>query len=253
MSGQEYVPPDPHGPHDPADPADLMDLELRRLLRRSLPISACPADDRWLALVAGELASGEAEELRRHLEGCAACAAVAADASRFLRALDSSRPHAARVRFKWRAIVAAAAVAVVAVAVGLMWRPVTRTAVDPVATFVAGLEPPVIPDVGGEMEGDALVYRSSGTSAAQLSLEAALASYRGRDFATACSALSGHVRRFPADREARFLAAVSCCKARELDRAEALLASLAAVAGERRDDARELLERLRAARQSAPR
>lgn len=236
-------------PHDPHDP---IDAELRRHLSRAPRDADCPPAERWLALVDGELASAEAEELRRHLEGCAACAALAADAARFLQAMSSPTPLASRLRFKWSAVVAAAAVAVLAVAVGLTWIRVARTAVDPVATFVAGIELPAIPAVGGGMHGDELVYRSAGTGTAQQSLEAALPAYRGREFAAACIALVDHARRFPADREARFLAAVSCLKARELDQAEALLASLAAVAGERRDDARALLERLRAARRSAP-
>lgn len=237
-------------PHDPQDP---IDAELRRHLARAPREADCPPAERWLALVAGELHGDESEGLRHHLEGCAACAAVAADASRFLRAMDSPTPLAPRLRFQWQAIVAAAAVAALAVAIGWTWRAVARSAADPVASFVAGLELPAIPAGGGEMHGDGLIYRSTGTSTAQQSLEAALAPFRGREFAAACSALAEHVRRFPADREARFLAAVACVKARELDRAEALLASLAAVAGERRDDARELLERLRAARRSAPR
>lgn len=230
---------------------DPIDVELRRLLRRALRSSACPPDERWLALSAGELAAEEAETLRRHLGDCAACAGVAADAQRFLRAMDAPRPAAQRVRLqRWviAAGAAAAAAAVIATAVGLGWPAVSRRAPDPVADFVAELEPPALPAAGGDATADELVYRGSESSTAQSSRDAALTPYRVREYAAACRALAEHGQRFPADREARYLGAVACLKAGEVDRGEGALASLAAVAGERREDARALLEGLRSAR-----
>lgn len=235
---------------------DPSDVELRSLLRRLPPSRDCPPEERWLELAAGELAVGEVEVLRSHLADCAACTAAAADARRFHLAMAPPEPARPRARFRrWAvgAAAAAAAVAVIATAVGLARRPVARAAADPVAAFVEVLEPPALPASGGDPVADELLYRGDTSPAARHSLAAALTPYRVRDFAAACRTLAAHGERFPADREARYLAAMACLKTGELDRGEALLASLAASAGERRDDARQVLERLQRARRDGGR
>ncbi|MFN7941975.1 MAG: hypothetical protein U0X73_10255 [Thermoanaerobaculia bacterium] len=233
---------------------EAFDAELRRLLRgrgTRADDPDCPREERWIALAAGEAAADEADLLRRHLEGCAACAATAADARRFLLAMGSTRPAPTFARSGRRVLIALAASLAIAGIAWLIGDPRWRPAPDPIAELVATLELPAAPE--SESTAGGVTLRGAEISAASRSLAAALVAYRDRRFAAACDGLADHGRRFPADREARFLAAVSCLEARELDRAEALLASLAAVAGDRRDDSRRLLDRLRAARRDADR
>ncbi len=235
---------------------DAENEALRRTLRSRTAGSACPPETSWLALLSDELTADEGEALRRHLGECSTCAAVAADARRFLLAMDSPRSGPSRSRSWWWAIgsvAAAAAVVAVAWAAGLIGERRARPAPDALAELVASLELPAPPAGGADASPGTLVYRGRVDPDAIRSLEDALAPYRTRQFAEACRALAGHGRSFPADREARYLAAISCLEARELDQAEALLASLAAVAGDRREDARALFDRLRAARRSRPR
>jgi hypothetical protein len=233
---------------------DPLDPELRRLLRDRAPRGErpdCPRAERWIALLSGEVAADEAERLRRHLGECAACAATAADARRFLLAMGGARTAPTLARPGRRVLGALAATVAIAGVAWLIRDAPWRSAPDPIAELLATLEPPAAPE--GEATPGGPVFRGAESSAASRSLAAALEPYRDRRFAAACDALADHGRRFPADREARFLAAVACLEARELDRAEGLLASLAAVAGDRRDDARRLLDRLHAARRDAGR
>lgn len=236
---------------------DALESALRCTLRSRTASSACPPETSWLALLSHALTPEEAEALRRHLGECSTCAAVAADARRFLLAMDAPGSGVSHSRSWWWAlgsVAAAAAVAVIAWTAGLLGeRGATRSAPVGLAELAASLELPAPPAEGAESSPGTLVYRGRVDPEAIRSLTAALAPYRGRQFADACRALAEHGRSFPEDREARFLAAVSCLEARELDQSEALLASLAAVAGDRRDDARALLDRLRAARRSMPR
>lgn len=235
---------------------DALQGALRRALRSRTASSACPPETSWLALLSKELTPDDAEMLRRHLGECSRCAAVAADARRFLRAMGGSESGVPHPRSWWwgiGSVAAAAAVVVLAWTAGLLREHGAELAPDATAELVAAIELPAPPAVGEESSPGKLVYRGGVDPESIRSLTAALAPYRGRQFAAACRALAEHGRSFPADREARFLAAVSCLKARELDQSEALLASLAAVAGDRRDDARALLDRLRTARRSRPR
>jgi hypothetical protein len=211
----------------------------------------CPEPERWIELLAGRLDATEAERLRRHLEGCPSCAATARDARQFLVAMgelpDSSVARPARPLL----VAAAAAVALIGTVVVLKTTGERKPALDPVAELAAALEvaaPPVTETGSVESE---LVFRGEGDSERASSLEAALAPYRKRDFARACAALDLHARHFSGDREARYLGAVACLKGGAVDRAEGMLAALAASPGDRRDDARGLLERLRQARASS--
>ena len=246
-------------PHDPHDPHDPIDVELRRHLSRAPRDADCPADERWLALVAGELDAGGAEALRQHLEGCASCAATAAEARKFRLAIGARSPWSPwSTRSTWstadtrrrgiRWAVGFAALVALAAAPWLLRFGSPHFEPGAIHELVTALEvsPPPSRDEPG---GSDLVFRAGADSAAARAFAAALGSYRDRRWTAACRTLGEHGQRFPEEREARFLAAVACLKAGELDRSEALLAALAAVAGDRRDDARALLDRLRTARQ----
>ena len=235
---------------------DALQSELRRVLTGRTTGSDCPPAARWIALLSRETTAAEAENLRRHLGECAECTATAADARRFLLAmgvLETTATPVSSRRWAIAALAAAAAAAVVAGAAVLL-RVGAGTAAPQtpptVVAFVAAFEPPPPPALAEESPVGGMVYRGATSLESSRSLALALTPYRARQYAAACRSLAEHGQRFPADREARFLAAAACLKAHELDRAEALLASLAAVAGDRRDDAHALLESLRAARRS---
>jgi TolA-binding protein len=229
---------------EPFDPIDAL---------RQLPAAArrqpCPEEERWIELLTGRLDAAEQERLRQHLEECPSCAATARDARQFLVAMgELADPRRVTQRSRLLVLAAAVALAVVGTAVLLKTGVGRRPAPDPVAELAATL------DVAAPAEADAgsvdseLVFRGEGGSERVSSFAAALAPYRSRDYPSACAALALHGRRFPEDREARYLGAVACLKAGKVDRAEALLAALAAAPGDRRDDARSLLGRLRRAR-----
>lgn len=207
----------------------------------------CPPAERWLDLLSGSVEDAEADRLRGHLADCRGCAKVARDARRFLLAMDEP---IARVRehrvlaLRWTA---AAAVALGVGSVLLLGLP-ERTRAGAVARLATDVDiaAPVLSPPGAADQD--LVFRGGGVLERIASLDAALVPYRGSAFGAACAALREHARRFPADREGRFFAAVACLEAGELEPADELLASLAVSSGERSDEARELLGRLRRAR-----
>lgn len=232
----------------------LSDRELGEALRarEERADADCPAAERWLDLLAGRIAGDEAERFRRHLADCSRCTAAALDARRFLIAFEQPIARAAERRpIRWRI---AAAAALVAGIVGLLvfFGDEERAPAGAVERVIAELDLPAPDLAGGGASDPDLVYRG-GASERGASLDEALAPYRAHRFGDACIALDEHARRFPADREGRYFAAVACLEAGELERADERLAALAASAGERREEARELLARLRRARAGDPR
>jgi hypothetical protein len=231
---------------EPFDP-----IEALRQLPAAEGRGPCPEEERWVELLTGRLDATEEERLRQHLEDCPSCAATARDARQFLVAMGelAESPRAGR-RSLVLGLAAAVVLAVVGTAVLLKSGVGRKPAPDPVAELAASLEvaAPAEPDPGS-IDAE-LTFRGAGDGERARSLAAALGPYRSRDYGTACSALAIHGHRFSQDREARYLGAVACLKAGKVDRAEALLAALAASPGDRRDDARSLLGRLRGARGS---
>ncbi len=228
-------------------PDDDLDEALRDVLRATAQKSSeCPPEAGWLDLLQGKLEAEPAEALRRHLAECPDCAATARDARRFLAALGEPIGQEARAPGRrWLAL--AAAVALMAAGLGLWSARVERRADDPVARLIAELETTVPAGPLAEAGEPDLTYRGVESDSAQLRA-AALKAYRERRWSTACEALERAGRGSSDERELRFLAAVSCLRAGDLDRADALLASLAAREGDRHEAARELLSRLRRAR-----
>jgi hypothetical protein len=226
---------------------DWSDRELGAALRARGERTDCPPAERWFDLLSGRIAGAEAEHLREHLADCSRCTEAARDARRFLIAFrEPIAPAGEHRRMRWRLAAAAALAAGIVGLVVLVGRD-DRPRAGAVERLIAELDLPA-PDVAGDGPGESdLVYRG-GESDRGASLDEALAPYRARRFAAACAALDAHSRRFPADREGRFFAAVSCLAAGEFERADELLAALSASAGERRAEARELLARLRRAR-----
>ena len=210
----------------------------------------CPEEERWVELLTGRLDAAEEEQLRRHLEDCPSCAATARDAGQFLVAMgELAAPVRARRRSLAVGLAAGVALVVVGTAMLLKTGVGRRPAPDPVAELAASVEvaAPAEPDPGS-IDAE-LTFRGAGDGERARSLAAALAPYRSRDYGSACAALAIHGHRFSEDREARYLGAVACLKAGKVDRAEALLAALAASPGDRHDDARSLLGRVSRARE----
>jgi hypothetical protein len=232
---------------EPFDPVDAL---------RHLPAAEgrepCPEEERWVELLTGRLAAAEEERLRQHLEVCPLCAATARDARLFLVAVGELAEGRLgldrRQRVRLLGFAAAVALAVVGTGVLLKTGVGRRPAPDPVARLAASLEVPAPPAVEDGSVADELVFRDGEDGGRASSLAAALVPYRNRDYVLACGALALHGKRFADGREARYLAAVACLKSGEADRADALLSALAAAPGDRRDDARSLLDRLRQAR-----
>ncbi len=226
-----------------------LDQNLRTVLGRGDPGAGCPMAESWIELLQGELPSERAEELRGHLEICSECAGVAAQARRFLIAMGELAERPARGAALRGGLGLAAALAVLAIGLLYLFGGERRTPLGAVERLAAALEVAAPPAPSAATDRAGLIYRgTAGESPGAAALAGALAPYRERRFADACVALTKHGGEFPEDREARFLAAVACLKAGELDRADTLLASLAAVVGDRQQDARSLLESLRRAR-----
>ncbi len=226
---------------------DPLVRELREALSTADPRSDCPEEAVWLELVAGRVGGVPAERLREHLAHCADCAAVAGDARRFQIAFEDPGARAASHRRRLLGLSAVAAVLLATLALVFVATRSERPAGQAVERLLAELDLPA-PDVAGAGSIDRdLVYRSGDPTERAGSREAALAPYREGRFGDACTALVEHGQRFPGDREGRFFSAVACLEAGQLERADDLLGALAASAGERRDEARELLDRLRRA------
>jgi hypothetical protein len=230
----------------------LSDRELGEALRAREEHAGCPSEERWLDLLAGRIGGAEADRLRQHLADCSRCTEAARDARRFLIAFEQPIARAAeRWPIRWR-IAAAAALAAGIVGLLLFFGDRERAPAGAVERLIAEIDLPAHDLAGGGAGEPDLVYRG-GASERGASLDEALAPYRARRFGDACTALDEHARRFPADREGRYFAGVACLEAGELERADERLAALAASAGERREEARELLARLRRARAGDPR
>ena len=224
---------------------DEVDRELKTMLRSIASRTDCPPEDQWIDLLRGELDEAVSEKLREHLEACPECAATARDARGFLLALNGNVALPRRsARVRSAAWLAAASVILAAGALFWLGRD-ERPGESAVARWAAALDVPAPDEAEGSSVDSELVYRSGAASQHERGHTVTLAPYRAGRWLEACEALAAHGKDFPQERESRFLAAIACLKAGELARAEALLASLAAVEGERREAARELLERLR--------
>lgn len=231
---------------------EAIDRAVRQALADERPRSVCPAEERWVALALGEVAAPEAGALHDHLEACARCATSARDARRFLAAMELLPSSAGRSIARHSLALASAAALV---GVGLLvlldagGRGSERQTHRAVERLVAELTIAApAPAARGGVE-EELVYRGPGAGERAAALEQALVPYRESRFRDACAGLIEHGRRFPADREGRFFAAVACLEAGDLERADELLAELAASVGDRRDEALALRARLRRARE----
>jgi len=227
---------------------ERLDELLRQTLRARDERAQCPPEGVWLDLVEGRIEGAEAEALRTHLTACATCAGTARDAHRFAAAFAGAERRSTRPAWLPRALAAAAVLAVAVAALVLLSGRTGTPRSRAVERLAASLDVPA-PEPEATAPSDAeLAYRGAAPDELAASLDAALAPYRERRYAPACAAPAAHARRFPADRTGRYYAAVACLEAGELERADELLAGLAANAGERRDEAHQLLERLRRAR-----
>ncbi|MEK7315274.1 MAG: hypothetical protein AAB011_03770 [Candidatus Eisenbacteria bacterium] len=226
---------------------DSLNRDLLAAFAAAPPAGPCPPETIWIALLSGELEAPATEALRGHLARCAACVETATDARLFLDSVAPPRAHRSpAARFRVAGAIAAGLIALVASVLLLQRAPPSPERA--LAELVAALDVPA-PAIGPFDAGDSeLAYRGGEPGAADRSLASAVLPYRERRWGDACSALAEHGRQFPRQREARYLGAVACLKAGETARAEAMLASLAAVSGERREEARALLERLQRAR-----
>jgi len=206
----------------------------------------CPSEALWVELLQGDLEDTAAEALRAHLVDCPKCATTARDARRFLAAIGPAGRRTRRLSDR-RVLVVAAAGVLVAFGLGFFLVRAERAADAAVERLIAELEV-ALPQGGAPGSlGSELVFRGGGGEPGN-ERSKALQAYRERRWETACTALDREGRSPPDERELRFFAAVACLKAGELDRADGLLASLAAVEGGRRDAAREMLDELRRAR-----
>jgi len=229
-------------------PTKETDQRVREALPERAPSDRCPSEERWVDLLLGDLEAGQAEALRTHLESCAACAKAAGEAQKFLAVFSDQNVAPARFGARRWALLVAAATVVMVFGVVLTSRRQPVVSLSAVERFAAAIEVPLPEGALADPVESELVYREGDIGGRSASLAGALVPYRERRYAEACAALADHASRYFADRETRYLAAVACVEAGALDRADALLASLAATAGERRDDAHELLVGLRRAR-----
>jgi len=192
-------------------PADLEREEEALFLRLAAAGAACPDPARLQAALADALPEADGQELRRHLEGCPACRALAAgqeeaggaplsphEEERLWRRVreGTAAPVAAPRRWLWAA---AAALFAAAVPATLLLRGSVQPSPSPLSPTSPSAGAPVLPLEKLDVltpPGAALVWRDGG-SPAERALHEALARYAKGDLAEAAAQLQGVADRSP--------------------------------------------------------
>jgi TolA-binding protein len=210
-------------------------------VRRLTADGVCPPDALLVTFYEGSLPDEHTEAMREHLASCARCVASAREARRFLGEMGAGAP--ARSRVPRIATVAAAAVAAsLLLIVGMRW--LGRDASAP-PLWVAAPAP--------YAASDELVWRS-GPAATDPSLDAAATRYRAGDFAGAVADFSAYTSAHPDDPRGRFYLGVSRLLSHDAAQAVSDLAAASALPGAPPDTAWYLaLARLEAGDRAAAR
>ncbi|MFN7936006.1 MAG: tetratricopeptide repeat protein [Bryobacteraceae bacterium] len=227
---------------------DHLDPEEREVVQRAgLDKLHCPPFDRMLAAQAGVLEESEAAPLRRHLEGCRFCQALAAEFTQgesvapsaqnldHVRArLDKGIAAIAKPAPWWRqwqvfAAVAGAA-ACLAIAVNVSQQGPATPKSSGTATVVEAPKPqfrlPLSAPPVKLSVGSAIVWRGEGTASQETywkELGAALAPYRARQYDGAAAQLAAVSQKYPQSAEAAFYLGVSLLHQNQPERARAAL------------------------------
>ena len=245
----------------------MFDRELRRAVAAlPSPEGGCIDSERLVTFYTGAIAEAEAEPLREHLAACARCVAAAAEARRFVEAIDGpSARQVPRIAARWRLGWAAAA-ALVVLAVLFLYRaaapapPGEASRWDALAIAKA---PYPLPDPD-----ESLLWRSGSGNVAGRFAEG-MAAYEAGDFEPAARLLAKAVEESPRDDRARFYLGVTLLLLRRpaealepLERAAAASAAgvrlearwylaLASLQSDRTERARAILQGVAADRQGS--